>query len=147
MTSVLRNGIWTDVYKYLPHGYMQKGQCTTHKSTSFKQKVLQVVESGTHRVRVAVAAWSSVLQVPVALLRHLGKEVKKSSKIRSKTGKNRTGKIETSTDLSGNSDAAAPVGNAGREVVDGGSLVSSGQPSLVVLAWGEKSSNNRSPSG
>ena len=73
MTSVLRNGIWTDVYKYLPHGYMQKGQCTTHKSTSFKQKVLQVVESGTHRVRIAVAAWSSVLQVPVALLRHLGK--------------------------------------------------------------------------
>merc|ERR1712165_512098 len=48
-----------------------------------------------HRVRVAVAAWSSVLQVPVALLRH----------------------------LSGNSDAAAPVGNAGREVMDGGSLV------------------------
>merc|ERR1719174_3024163 len=59
-----------------------------------------------HRVRVAVAAWSSVLQVPVALLRH----------------------------LSGNSDAAAPVGNAGREVMDGGSLVSSGQPSLIVFA-------------
>ena len=98
-----------------------------------KQKVLQVVESGTHRVRVAVAAWSSVLQVPVALLRHLGKEVKKSSKIRSKTEK-----MEASTDLSGNSDAAAPVGNAGREVVDGGSLVSSGQPSLVVLAWGNE---------
>merc|ERR1719278_2028825 len=31
-------------------------------------------------------------------------------------------------------DLAAPVGNPGREVVDGGGLVSSGQPTLVVLA-------------
>ena len=41
--------------------------------------------------------------------------------------------------LSRDPDAAAPVGNPGREVVDGGSLVSSGQPTLVVLAWREPS--------
>ena len=59
-----------------------------------------------HRVGIAVAGGAPVLQVAVALLGHVPRDP----------------------------DAAAPVGNPGREVVDGGSLVSSGEPTLVVLA-------------
>ena len=64
----------------------------------------------THRVRIAVAAWPSVLQVPVTFLCH----------------------------LPWNPDAAAPVGDAGGEVVDGRCLVRPGQPSLIVLACSER---------
>ena len=67
-------------------------------------------QTKTHRVGVAVAAWPSVLQVSITLLGH----------------------------LPGDPDAAAPVGDAGGEVVDGGGLVSPGQPSLVVLALTER---------
>ena len=63
----------------------------------------------THRVGVAVAAWPSILQVPITLLCHLSR----------------------------NPDAAAPVGDAGREVVDGRGLVRPGQPTLIVLACSE----------
>ena len=59
----------------------------------------------TNRVRVTVAGWSPVLQVPVALLRH----------------------------VPGDPDAAAPVGHPGTEVVDAGGLVQTGQPPLIVL--------------
>merc|ERR1712027_23222 len=59
-----------------------------------------------HRVGVAVAAWPSVLQVSITLLCH----------------------------LPGNPDAATPVCDTRGEIVDGGSLVSPSQPSLVVLA-------------
>merc|ERR1719221_1272305 len=59
----------------------------------------------TNRVRVTVAGGSPVLQVPVALLRH----------------------------VPGDPDAAAPVGHPGAEVVDAGGLVQTSQPPLVVL--------------
>merc|ERR1719219_978185 len=58
------------------------------------------------RVGVAVAGRSPVLQVAVALLRH----------------------------IPGDPDAAAPVGHPGTEVVDAGGLVESSQPPLIVLA-------------
>merc|ERR1719219_2543274 len=57
------------------------------------------------RVGVAVAGRSPVLQVAVALLRHVPRDP----------------------------DAAAPVGHPGTEVVDAGGLVQSSQPPLVVL--------------
>ena len=59
----------------------------------------------TYRVRVTVAGGSPVLQVSVALLRH----------------------------VPGDPDAAAPVGHPGTEVVDAGGLVQTSQPPLVVL--------------
>merc|ERR1719500_1123774 len=59
-----------------------------------------------HRIGVAVAAWSPVLQVAVPLLSHLPRDP----------------------------NAAAPVCDAGREVVDRRSLVGSGQTTLVVLS-------------
>merc|ERR1719150_901937 len=58
------------------------------------------------RVRVTVAGGSPVLQVSVALLRH----------------------------VPGDPDAAAPVGHPGTEVVDAGGLVQTSQSPLVVLA-------------
>merc|ERR1719500_774692 len=59
-----------------------------------------------HRIGVAVAAWSPVLQVAVPLLGHLPRDP----------------------------NVAAPVCDAGREVVDRRSLVGSGQTTLVVLS-------------
>merc|ERR1719500_1428526 len=59
-----------------------------------------------HRIGIAVAAWSPVLQVAVTLLGHLSRDP----------------------------NAAAPVCDAGREVVDRRSLVGSGQTTLVVLS-------------
>ena len=58
-----------------------------------------------YRVRVTVAGGSPVLQVSVALLRH----------------------------VPGDPDAAAPVGHPGTEVVDAGGLMESSQPPLIVL--------------
>ena len=58
-------------------------------------------------VGVAVGGGSPVLEVALLLLSH----------------------------AAGDPDGAAPVGHAGREVVDGGSLVETGQTTLVVLAW------------
>merc|ERR1719340_301939 len=60
-----------------------------------------------HRVGITVAARSPILQVSITFLCHLPR----------------------------NPDAATPVGDARREVVDGGGLVGTCQPSLVVLAF------------
>ena len=59
----------------------------------------------TNRVGITVAGRSPVLQISVTLLRH----------------------------VTGDPDAAAPVGHPGTEVMDAGGLVQTSQPPLVVL--------------